>query len=1540
MKILKNRKLNFIVGTVLFVLLLIFFWFYNNGSREVSAAWWNDSWLYRQAIPVVNNTSAQTNVYISVTLDTLTASTSMQSDCGDFRFTREDGSLLPYYIVSGCRSAANVIHINFDSFPVGAQTVYFYYGNPSAENGFSVADFSTVASSYAIGATQAVEIGPGPVGYWSFDEGYGATAHDESGQGNDGAITGAVWKDESECISGKCLWFNGLNSTRIETETYKTMSELTQCVWLKANSLTNADSDDPIHLISHSWVLGFANTGILRFYVRTSGAYPSVYSTEALAVNKWYYVCGIFNGVGSVPKIYINGIDSSNTSTDDAGSGTIEDNTDQSLYIGANYNNLEDGNFNGFIDEVKIYPYARTADQIKQDYNAGLAGVKSNSGVAASFGGVSDKWLTDGLVGYWKFDEAVGIYDDDDGFEDAIDSSGNGNTGDAYGHASTTNGKFGNGAEFDGNTDGISVADTNNTLDMAEDLSVAFWINPDASATNELIDKANGGNGNYQIYQSNLNLVVRINGLGSFLTATNFLTLGTWSHALITYSRSESKVRIYKDGSLFASGNNTNAATLNDENLQIGAYANGTYSFDGQMDEIRIYNRALAPDEARKLYEWAPGPVAHWKFDEMEGATAFDSVASSSSIVGGNDVQVSGAAWAQGKYGGALSFNGADDYAEIPTLDFSGSDKLSIAFWLKTDVLETNNKMIFEYSADPSNDFYINMNEYIDGSVAFCDNTNASNWNCVYAAGTYADGAWHHFEIVSDRSLGSSQAKIYVDGVDDTVQSGSETYDLSGNYGSPIDWASASFLMSIGGTTEFVNGSLDDVRIYNYARTQKQILEDMNAGGPAVKSPVLHLSFDEGYGGTAHDSSIFGNDGLLYPGSGGDNTSSSSMWTKDGKVGGAMEFDGTDDYTNISDSRSLYSSGDVSISLWFKLNQEFNSSSPNGFIPFSLSDALSTNDLTFYMNNGTGKLSFQTYDSALRDLYTNKNQWAAGTWFNIIATLEDSKIKKLFINGEEEIAAAVSADRGTTLATVAYIGRSYQGYYFDGLIDEVKIWNYALSAEEVKSVYNQNSSLVVNSETDANNNGTSTTGAATEYCVPGDTSLCDGPVLEMKFDELSGTTTYDTSGNGNNGAVNGATWDIGKYGGALKFDGDDHVVIDDNSNQDTGGQLTVSHWFKADAGMIGKGMVMHDNSDYKYMTYMTSTSSVITFYVKTAAGTINIGYDCGPDNCFADGKWHHFSGTFNRTLSTNRAKVYIDGILETEGVGYDSDISSGDEGIYIGRWGSAYYSGYIDDVRIYNYARTPAQVAWDYNRGKPVGHWRFDECEGSTIHDYAGTNHGVLNLGATGVIATGTCASSSDSFWYNGRSGKYNAGGSFDGGDDYADMGDIEGIDGIQEITVSVWVKASTPFSGETHFVDKSYCDGSANAGLFELFSLSEGRARFAIYDNDGSPLYVDSGPSNTRVDDGSWHHVLGMWDSEREDSIIFIDGKEENSFWYSGITVSSNPSNYNLQIGGRCNGNPYYFPGQIDEVKIWNYALTPNQISQEYNGGAVRFGE
>jgi hypothetical protein len=102
----------------------------------------------------------------------------------------------------------------------------------------------------------------------------------------------------------------------------------------------------------------------------------------------------VFKGNGSGDsdklKMYVNGLEKNLTY-----SGTLPATTCTStspFVIGTDY-------FNGYLDEVKIYPYARTADQVKADYAAGLAGVSTNNGISAGFGTASDKWMSDGLVG-------------------------------------------------------------------------------------------------------------------------------------------------------------------------------------------------------------------------------------------------------------------------------------------------------------------------------------------------------------------------------------------------------------------------------------------------------------------------------------------------------------------------------------------------------------------------------------------------------------------------------------------------------------------------------------------------------------------------------------------------------------------------------------------------------------------------------------------------------------------------------------------------------------------------------------------------------------------------------------------------------------------------------------------------------------------------------------------------------------------------------------------------------------------------------------
>ena len=174
--------------------------------NQTQAAWYNDNWQYRQKIPVTAHTGAETNVYFTPNTFDSSDTGKFQTDCGDLRFTDANGKQLPYYISSGCGTGTTTVHVLVSNFPAGAQDFYMYYGNPTAENGFSAADFSTAATGVTLGSNGSEENAPAPVASWKFDEGSDNTcsggsndACDSSANQNDLANTSANWQT-GDCV--------------------------------------------------------------------------------------------------------------------------------------------------------------------------------------------------------------------------------------------------------------------------------------------------------------------------------------------------------------------------------------------------------------------------------------------------------------------------------------------------------------------------------------------------------------------------------------------------------------------------------------------------------------------------------------------------------------------------------------------------------------------------------------------------------------------------------------------------------------------------------------------------------------------------------------------------------------------------------------------------------------------------------------------------------------------------------------------------------------------------------------------------------------------------------------------------------------------------------------------------------------------------------------------------------------------------------------------------------------------------------------------
>ncbi|MBI3887671.1 hypothetical protein HY310_01215 [Candidatus Microgenomates bacterium] len=311
-------------------------------------------------------------------------------------------------------------------------------------------------------------------------------------------------------------------------------------------------------------------------------------------------------------------------------------------------------------------------------------------------------------------------------------------------------------------------------------------------------------------------------------------------------------------------------------------------------------------------------------------------------------------------------------------------------------------------------------------------------------------------------------------------------------------------------------------------------------------------------------------------------------------------------------------------------------------------------------------------------------------------------------------------------------------------------------------------------------------------------------------------------------------------------------------------------------------------------------------------------------------RWNHYAVVANRT--TNLAELFINGVSQgtgnistftgTEGFG---PTSGNNQISRIGRNYSVYSIGSIDQVKIFNYARTAAQVAWDYNRGGPVGHWKMNECSGTAIHDSSGNgNTGTLTNANPGTCDDGT----GTSFWNQGASGKYGASGKFDGTDDKASITDVSTLN-LTRGSISAWVKP-VQYNLGGDIVSRS-SSGAISTVYWSLFTYN-GKA-YGVVAN-GTAYKQLAGSKNFSA--GTWSHVVLTFDNGT--IRLYHDGALDALDTYSITPGSSTAST--ITIAGNNGGQASYYRGQIDDVRIFNYALNATQVRTLFNeNSAVRFG-
>jgi hypothetical protein len=454
----------------------------------------------------------------------------------------------------------------------------------------------------------------------------------------------------------------------------------------------------------------------------------------------------------------------------------------------------------------------------------------------------------------------------------------------------------------------------------------------------------------------------------------------------------------------------------------------------------------------------------------------------------------------------------------------------------------------------------------------------------------------------------------------------------------------------------------------------------------------------------------------------------------------------------------------------------------------------------------------------------------------------------------------------------------------------------------------------------------------------------------------------DESGYANHGVVNGAalTSDrAGRTNTAYFFDGSSFI---------TGGNIipnykdgaTLSCWVKSSHVGLTQGALCKPRpyGDYGGFSIGISASSGFAYgglntdpYYGALQGGVIANRAVFSSSSIADERWQHLLATVDGAS----LKFYLNGMLV--GIEYFvSDPISSDRLLQIGRegqggpqYGPRWFLGSVDEVRVYDRALSEAEIGQlyeaeaagldsdndgvtDYRERRDgtnpldsssfeglsknlVAHYPFD---GSTLDESGYANHAV-NKGAT---------DSADRF--GAASSAYD----FNGVDAYMDAPPLVS-DYQRNFTMSGWIK-TTHVSSDRLDAAVSALSKTRDAGDFggPAIDFREGKAVFAFNNNrvygDLIPFEEWEYATTDLLADGNWRHYIMSIDAN---GLItaFINGQQVASHQIATFLEVAGASPFQIGRAGGAHEAGRYFPGQIDEVRVYNRGLTAEEAAMLY---------
>lgn len=412
-------------------------------------------------------------------------------------------------------------------------------------------------------------------------------------------------------------------------------------------------------------------------------------------------------------------------------------------------------------------------------------------------------------------------------------------------------------------------------------------------------------------------------------------------------------------------------------------------------------------------------------------------------------------------------------------------------------------------------------------------------------------------------------------------------------------------------------------------------------------------------------------------------------------------------------------------------------------------------------------------------------------------------------------------------------------------------------------------------------------------------------VAHWKFDDNTGTSAIDSSGNNHAGSIlNGATWTTGILNSGLQFDGsNDEVSIADNAALDGFSSFSLSVWIQPyswkDAQIAGVSG--------SYDVRMRSDGR-IQYSVTPALGN-TISQSVAPLN-----HWTHLSLVFDGAA----VRLYVNGVLDTS-TNATGTVAVTSVPFRIGA--PSFFHGKIDDVRLHNAALTATEagaLAAAGFAGSQVAYWKFDDGSGASATDSSGNNHTATLLNGPAWTSSATAPTT----YSNSHSLR------FDGTDDYARVSYNAGIDFRTRngFTASTWVyMTSFPPSNGAGFMGMT-----ANGWQGWEFFVQSNYIRFLMNGSNEALAHFSPSPG--------WMHTAAVWDGQNMK--VYINGALIATRAYAAAPANGNNDliiGAMYSNGADTGGTPgYRYNEKLDDMRLFNRPLSLAEVRALSQGSTL----